>query len=222
MSIKEAGDMPDYTDFEHEAIYYETQHTGSSSSGTDLVNYQHEVLEDRGGLESDEVAELVHAVLSYKLDPQSTGAAPQNGSVGIHWGSNIAQDEVLYNSPVDFNGSFELNNTGASTTSSNLRGRVIDDPGLFSVIAGAYTTAADDNTNGGAAAQEGDQAVVAKNFRDLFGRGPVLDASDDLDLWLDVALEVAGADVDIDIVVQATWDVMTVADARKAFSVPPR
>jgi len=58
------------------------------------------------------------------------------------------------------------------------------------------------------------------NYREIVGRGPVLDSSDDLTAVYDLE----GEDVIVtflgDISIQLIWDVAEVSDAGRAFSVP--
>jgi hypothetical protein len=77
-----------------------------------------------------------------------------------------------------------------------------------------------DTTGGLGAGGSVDGFYSMKNFRDLVGRGPVLDSNDDLTVLGRVVNANTAIDVRGDVRIWAAWDVAEVDDAGRAFSVP--
>lgn len=216
-----AGDM-DYTDFEYESHFVElgTDGTGGSA-GADTVAAKLDPLDAFGGLESDEVAELVAVfyALSLRVDTRVT-AASGGTRVSAHagMGANLTTDEWPVTSDVDATAAFEENNTGASVLGGDLR--AVTEPGIFWLEELAAAARQNDTTNGVGTGPDYGEASGARLFRATSGRGPILDPTDDIEVWATLGIATANLEPFLTVSTTMVWDTAEVSDKRSRFSVP--
>jgi len=227
MSISMDGHeaVTDYSDFEFQQAQFEVfGNPDGSNSNTNLqAGIDLEVLEDKGGLDNNEVAELVYLKIVAGIEPED-----ENGSQGVSssvelrgtFGINLPKSQAGQVG----NGTEKLDNDsiymmrGLTDTDNRVRHRAenrvldhfevraglpFDDPGAN--IAGNYSDT---------------QYRWWINYRDVTGRGPVLDSNDDLTLNQALICSNSVIPVASQVKVSMIWDVAELDDAGRMFSVP--
>jgi len=216
------GSSEDYSDYEyqHFSFQIETQDEDNARSAG-IVNF--DPLQTLGGLDNNEVAELVGYELHATIEiEEETGVQNNEGVAEFrgNFGANLSNQEGI---------------VGGDGQGVIVDGEVIDERSPDTTLVRVDKTNADDrifqlfradaglpfsdaNGRGGNASIE--SFHTTKNYRDLVGRGPVLDSTDDLSVrgviaCSDTVMRVAGR-------TRATliWDLAEVSDAGRAFSVP--
>jgi len=220
------GEETDYSDFAHQQVNFQTTVDEADLTGSPAaVRVQHEVepLAGRGGLAQNEVAELVYFRLEARTADFSDSADQNVGSHVVIFGSfgmnlQATGDEL---NPADAGDATVFRREGTTDDAGNTATLSDVDDRVLCRFAHTSTPPFDDEANGlggGGQVEPGD--VRERNFRDMLGRGPVLDSSDDLTAVYDLE----GEDVIVtfvgDIAVDLVWDVAEVSDAGRAFSVP--
>jgi len=226
------GDEVDYSSFEYQTMASFLQldgspQTGGDSSGAASAVQSFEVLGGVGGLDNNEVAELVALEVQAVMEHED-GAADQNvatstefrGNVGI----NLPESEGAF---VDPNSDRTAVGTGSIVRvddieegSVTLKGVTdTDDRRLqhFKVVGGPPF---DDETNGVGGNNFSTDFYALKNYRQLTGRGPILDSNDEVSIALNVAMEDAILGVNGSVKVHCIWDIAETDDAGRAFGLP--
>jgi len=223
----DGGGSTDYSDFEYQQLSARLS-TADSTGGTDTnvdgsgaVSF--DVLGGIGGLDNNEVAELVYletnVIMEFEdeVDDQNVGTDVQGRGV---IGADLPLGEGAFiqgKNPVDGQ-LFDLQNTDDSF--SSMSGNSTSDDRMFQLFTVSGGHPFDDETNGVGGSANHENFYAEKPWRELTGRGPVLDASDDIV----VALDINAGDSIISQAIEArfhmVWDVAEVSDAGRAFSVP--
>lgn len=198
----DGGHMVDYSDFEYQNIWVTQQHTGATATG----QYLHEIeaLPRQGGLRPNQVAELVYLELTAKNEAEAGSAGADDLGIRGVFGVDLAAQD-------------DLTSFG-------------DDPG----VAGETTTISDNQSTGnlGIVSEEQNEVFVqftnggagtvqhVRQYRApwMTGRGPVLDADDNLSMVLSTVNN--DDDADYNVSVQLIFDVMELDNARSEFSIP--
>lgn len=227
MSISMDGDgMTDYSSFDYQQIDCGVSADNPDSSGDGNVALLAEVepLQPIGGLDNNEVAELVYleTYAAFEEEPESSGEAPDylelRGVVGANLSPSTSAGISTTSGPPSVSDNMELTRIDGYSDldegdgwSANGRSEARDE--IFQV----YRTA----SGGANAGASGDHFYATKNWRELTGRGPVLDSTDDIGISL---FFVPGEGVDQNVRgnvrCHMVWDVAETTDAGRAFSVP--
>jgi len=223
------GDVADYSDFEYQTIEANPTLQGSDGPnvGFDAV-YQFEPLEAIGGLDNNEVAELVylevHAGIEIEdeSDDQNVATGAElRGVVGI----NLPESQAAFLSttqsgaPANFDATVIRTNPDTEEPFTLGGANKAEDRFLQPYRATA-SPPFDDQTNGPGGGRSDDAFLAEKSYRDLTGRGPVLDANDDVSISLSLNVGDTILQTGADIRVHMVWDVAETSDAGRRFSVP--
>jgi len=201
----------DYSDFEYQFANLTPQAEGGSP-----FNYEFDVLEGRGGLDNNEVAELVYietqASLEYELD---AGANDQDvataGELRGLVGANIDGGNGI-------NGLGQRVDTNINSPGT---GFVATDDRVFQLFEARGAPGFDDETSGPGGNTFTTSTLYTKNWRELVGRGPVLDSSDNITVdGLVIAGDTLAGITLGNIRLHMVFDTAEVSDAGRAFSVP--
>lgn len=221
--VSDDGTDMDYSDFEYET--FSIEHAGNGDPNLNVARaFQWEPLQQIGGLDVNEVAELVYMEISAAIEYED-----EDGD------QNLASDAEL-------RGVIGANLDGVNDlhAHSNSRLQVVDEDEVNGTLAGqgglsdlknesrifapfnAYGSAPATSAANGAGSNGASTVIQTnRNWRGLTGRGPVLDSSDDMSV---VARLISGQTADISVVGSIrghlVYDTAEVDDAGRAFSVP--
>lgn len=203
----------DYSDFEYQQIAGHIElEDGGNVNGSAVHNI--EPLEGGGGLDNNEVAELVYVQLTASVEVEA-----ENGGTGGHveqrgvLGANLGQSR----------------DTELESAANRVRLGEAGDPG--SAIVDTNSTSADYETYTQVedrifvpfTVHSGDGGLKTTTFtrswRDLTGRGPVLDATDDINIHHRLVKSGGGPTQSV-VRAHLVWDTAETSDAGRAFSVP--
>jgi hypothetical protein len=226
----------DYSDFEYQQINFEHRNDSPETSATNSnsrVKVDYDPLESKAGLDIDEVAELVyfelHADLEFEHETDSQGL-PSYCELRGSFGTNLGElDEVA-------NGDNEKNKDGPDVTVLDTfgggfdrvitKGQTISRPEVFQMFRatgeGGFADQGSGIDTGGGLGGGGSTSpfYAEKHWRNLTGRGPVLDSSDELNLITSHITSDNVIEVGSQTRIHLVWDVSTVDDAGQKFSVP--
>jgi hypothetical protein len=220
----------DYSDFEYQQIdvALRVQPTSSGSNQQAAVVYDIEPLGDIGGLANNEVAELAYmetyAGMEFEdeNDDQNVGTAGEcRGAVGI----NLPASDEAFPSDAQQSNPKQAQSTliqTQNTTESELNANssVSSDDRFLQLYRAREYPPFDDETTGPGGGGSHDQFFAVKNWRELTGRGPVLDANDDIGISLNVNVGDSIIGVAGNVRCHMIWDVAETDDAGRRFSVP--
>jgi hypothetical protein len=214
------GSGVDYSDFQYQQAQFGIFNgfNGPGGNGNVAGQAKFEPLEGAAGLDNNEVAELVYlqtdVYIEYESEQndQNTASATElRGVVGIN---------------LPASGQAELDNrTGGSVTPYDggsadfqVTAESVDDRVLenFSVIGSPPFD--DEAGPGGNAAENG--RLYEKAYRQITGRGPVLDSTDDITINARIIQDDSILPERGNVNLHMIWDVAEVSDAGRAFSVP--
>jgi hypothetical protein len=247
MSGGDSGPPETYADLEVEAFEFNHEKAGfSSGSGTNsYVTLNVEPLSQSGGLDHNEVAEVVGIELNTGLQLEyadkgdGSGATLDNfqvrpGSVQMrgYFGVNLGQQEIVNG----FDGSPEIGeptsqrNAGPNTTSDG-QVYVSEEPGILASYVHDYTDAffdssdaATDDTQGPYAAgpSTGNGTEIRKYYPEMGIRGPVIDENDDIGVGNAIIDENTSAGVEKEGVIQVRlmYRLHEIEGVRNDFSLP--
>lgn len=186
----------DYSDFEYD---HYTMGASQNGDSTGTVLYQFEPLAEQGGLRPNQLAELVY------LEVVPSGVAAESG------GGDLTTVEVRGYAGIDLNGPGRVISedgegvkTETSGTVDNFQAGSANRPNILVPI--RFTT--DQN-----------HPIQRRDYRELTGRGPVVDPEDSFDVNL-TFINSTTTSTDFQIKVHAIWDVVETDDARSEFAVP--
>lgn len=214
-----SGDMgTDYSDFQYQQVTLvqrvDAADGNVSSTSTALVNF--EPLGAIGGLANNEVAELV----AYRLEIGFDGADPQVAGDQDVGGTMHIQGSVGANIDPD-----ALPESGQGVTvdeSDNNRTFAVEraDDAIFEMYQAEASLPFDDETNGQGGGGYFQTDLHDRNWRELTGRGPVLDQNDDLTVVQETTNNDSVIEPEVTVTVHCVWDVAETSDAGRRFSVP--
>lgn len=232
MSTHGGNVASDYSDYEYQVasaqvILVENNDSTGDSSPRASCHIEFEPLDTAGGLDNNEVAELVYletqAVLEHEDEPadQDVGTSSEvRGNIGI----NLPPTEGAY---VDNNAGSQNTVTGTVVDPVDIaednvliEGTTrVDDRYLqaFKVVGGPPF---DDGTSGPGGNNFSTFFRAEKHYRQMVGRGPVVDSTDTITALITTAAEDTVIQIIGDVKIHMIWDVAEVSDAGRAFSVP--
>lgn len=226
MDMSGGSTATDYSSFEYQQIstqlFLEAQDFSETNPGS-FVNHTIEPLSDIGGLANNEVAEIVaietYAGLEFEdesADQNVGSSAELRGVSGINLPN--APGVVVGPGGQTVEGQAEVYQ-GDEDLAKPLN-RSISEDRVLQIFRSHGGLPFDDQTNGPGGSGSIDSFHNTKNFRQLTGRGPVLDQNDDFNVNMtvnasDTLIEVGGT-----VRTHIIWDVAETSDAGRAFSVP--
>jgi hypothetical protein len=224
-----SADDIDFTSFEYQHVQFrhsqEGENGGGSNSGNSVVASATEPLEDIGGLDQNEVAELVAIVNPYsKISPddqgeddnQEPGTADFRGSFGLNLDSQ--SDQVQDSNQTNDGTTLQTGDGGAVKT--NDVNYLSDEAVLMPfehVLEVQYASA----TNGvGAGGAVNTQIYNPIHYRQMVGRGPILDSADDVSCVTTINKNRTEFVVEGAFGATLVWDIATVDEAGRQFGIP--
>jgi hypothetical protein len=233
MNMDGAGGETDYSDFEYEQITAALEVDGDEDSTTNPNAYAVHTfnpLDAIGGLDNNEVAELVYlettVTLEYEdeVDDQDVGTtAETRGIVGVNLSTGGRADFLNANIGAEqTDGQAQVAETFNDTLDENIgvaNSQKAEDR-ILQLFAANGGLPFDDQTNGPGGAGTHEQFYAEKKWRDLTGRGPVLDQSDDFCIGQTVNVSDTIIPVVGTVRCHLVWDVAETSDAGRRFSVP--
>ena len=236
MSIStDTDDMSsDYSDFEYQHVSYEHKERGDSSARSVMSN-QFDILQDSGGLDGNEIAELVGMVTQVTVQPDdfqnndevSEGSLDFRGVLGANL--NDISDPLRGNQsggPVTSDANFiggdgdgiVLDENDGADPLTFMYGHDKDEV-FYSFKAGCI--APFENSTAGSGGGGGATSFIREYvpFRERFGRGPVLDAGDQIGIVSTNVKNQVSSDSEGHVRVHMVWDTATVDDAGRRFGL---
>lgn len=227
------GSDADYGDFDYQHVQYSHKERGANS-GRSTMTETVDILPTHGGLDSNEIAELV--AIRYEVhvfgddfgDVADTaqGHLDFRGVFGVDLGSVADQLQGNRTETTDLNKLSE--NIGAQAALevddsadpvSSVFGHDRDEVFLpFS--AGNDTPFSSDAGGVGGGGGSTHTMEGTLNFREMVGRGPVLDSADDIGWVSTLTKSQVSATAEGQVRMTLVWDTATVDDAGRRFSVP--
>jgi len=221
VSVDTSEDSTDYGSFEYQQVDVTANQVPNGDDAQSGHSVSVEPLSQIGGLDNNEVAELVYMEVQARIITDDANAdqnvgtqAYMNGLVGANVDESNYSLETLgapeAGTAEDLN-SIQQSNTEFVSTSRDE---------VFQLFQAEHSVPFDDETNGlggGAASQSN---VYEKNWRSLTARGPVLDSNDDISINLILFQEDSILLAEGQVTVHMVWDVSQTDDAGRAFSVP--
>lgn len=208
----------DYSDFRFQQANLDV--VKLDTGNTNLTGfYDFEPLEPVGGLANNEVAELVYLETQVGMefeqesDDQDVGSSTEvRGTVG----SNLSNDagSLVANGGINVDGELSDDSLG------DLDGNTLADNRIFQMFRVEGSPAFDDEANGTGGGGSAPQQVYEKHFRDLTGRGPVLDQTDDMSATIRIVTGDSVITERANVRLHMYWDVAEVSDAGREFSLP--
>jgi hypothetical protein len=212
----------DYAEFEYQVFNIEHSTGRPPTNPLGDIVYNFDPIQEFGGLDNNEVAELVYSEIQVGLETeeeQGDQTAASSIEARGFFGANLDSTNVLIQNSentvdvVDTNGQNLLvgQNGGTRSRDEIFQPYQVHGTQPFDGIA--------DGTGGGGNL---DDQTFIKNWRELVGRGPVLDSNDNLA----VAERLIAGDKAPDTTVRSqirghlVWDIAEVNDAGRQFSVP--
>jgi hypothetical protein len=206
----EMASQVDYSDFEYQFITSEIK----LNIDDGLFQVSTEPLGQIGGLSNNEVAELVYHEVQISVEPEDE-VADQDVATAIDL-------RALFGANLPDTGGKQIFNQGieANSPSQNAQGFVEDR--VFQACQDRGVFPFDDEASGPGGGSLSGPNVYEKHWRDITGRGPVLDQNDDIGFSgrLIVGDIVDDAACRATLTAQMIWDVAEVSDAGRAFSIP--
>lgn len=229
MNMREAAagtmDGADYSDYRYQHFDYEH----SSQAEADVTNRRSETfaslepLSTAGGLDQNEVAELVAYELHATIENEPEEGGDQDVATSIEFrgtfGANLGKNGGIGSSQQGVQVDGEVIDQRESGVLARFNNTTVDDR-IFQLFRADSGYPSDDQANGPGGNASPTDFYVMKKFRDLTGRGPVLDATDDITLNTTLIAGDLNSGVAGHVRVTLIWDVAEVSDAGRAFSLP--
>jgi len=222
MSDMSGGMASDYSEYEYQQFNIEHSTGRPPTNPLGDIVYQFDPLQEFGGLDNNEVAELVYSEIQVGLETEEE-QADQTAASSIEargfFGANFNSTNILITN--DENTVQVVDSSGQNLLIGQNGGTRSRDE-IFTVYQVHGTQPFDgiaDGTGGGGSL---DDEKFVKNWRSLTGRGPVLDSNDSLA----VAERLIASDKAPDSTVRSqirghlVWDLAEVNDSGRQFSVP--
>jgi len=215
----------DYSSFDYQHVTYQHE-SGGGNSGRTTIKTSVEPLQGAGGLDVNEVAELVGYNFEARFagdgygalfsGDQLAGSAEYRGAFGVNLPAST-QPLIENQGATGQSTIFDEDDGGSVTTATAFTD---DDPAILEMfdidLFGPYADTAS-GTGGGGGLTRVDRF---KNWRAVTGRGPVLDAEDELAVVSRQVKNQMGVNIDGRVTVNLIWDVAEIDDAGARFSVP--
>jgi len=225
MSINmDTTDVVDYSDFRFQQVQSAVNKIGSISDYNVTGLNSVEPLEGGGQLANNEVAELVASkIITYiEFEPEAEDHGDDSFAEarGV-FGANLpaSADALISDGPNVSDGQFAQITDGSESdfeirSRSQVEDRIFDH---FANVALPQYEAAGTGTGGGGATNVYESMM---NYRSLYGRGPVLDQTDDVTILHKLQGDPYPPGVSHQVRAHLVWDVAEVDDAGRAFSLP--
>lgn len=225
MSVRmdDSDNETDYSSFEYQQIAVSHEDTSPSGNTNSRAKSTFEILGESGGLDTNEVAELVYAEVYADLEAEDEDGDQDAGTFAElrgSFGTDLEERDEVEN-PINEDGTTEVtSNIGPDTGNVEVNAFNISRPEVFQVFRAVGGLPFDDDTNGPGGGASTAPFHAEKSWRSMTGRGPVLDSTDDITLVTnviagDTVIPVAGI-----VRCHLVWDVATVDEAGARFSVP--
>jgi len=229
MDMSGGAEATDYSDFKFQHFSAANRIRNPDGNARQRVLFETEPLEGEGGLEQNEVAELVYLEAQFGLEYED-GDSDQNvgtffehrGTVGANLpASNNAGIDIDSNNPDSEGQLIETGGDGfvSGTDSFTRQVSKVEDRIFLQLRCAGGPPFDDQNTGPGGNANAPTDRNTRK-FRELTGRGPVLDSSDDLNVYSAINVGDSVIGVIGNVRLHMVWDVAEVSDAGRAFSLP--
>lgn len=227
--VGDDGEMIDYSSFEYQHISLDHTEQGQNDANSRAF-VQLDPLQDSGGLDTNQLAELVAMRVTVDVSNDdfttvegSPGTTQFRGVFGVNLNSG---DDLLRNTEevalVDPSQNIEDNGALLFERNSNAQIRITshDKDEVFHHFQATATSPFDNAgaSTGGGGGYTFQVETVA--FRDLVGRGPVVDAGDNLSFVTQLVKNRVQAGAEGSVRMTLIWDVSEVNDAARRFSVP--
>jgi len=220
----EATASTDYSDFEYQHFDFEHNIPAGPSDNNTRSEARGDLtpLEGIGGLDVNEVAELVAVELQARIELENEeGNQSKPSAVEFRgaMGANLPNEGGIGSSQIgkEVDGEIIVDRNGESFARFN--NTVVEDR-IFQLFNADAGFPFDDDVNGNGGSGFTDNFYAVKNFRNLTGRGPVLDSSDDISVISTLNASDQAAGVAGHVRASLIWDTAEVSDAGRAFSVP--
>jgi len=225
------GSDVDYSDFEYQVFDVDLIIAAGGAAGNlgaDAV-YTIEPLGDAAGLDNNEVAEIVYTELhcgfeneDEEADQDVATTAEARGAMGI----NLPASQAAFLSATQTAASAQLDATVIRTNPDTNEDDVITngnsktDDRFLQFFRAQTGYPFDDETNGPGGGGSHENFYAEKNWRTLTGRGPVLDANDDLSVAVSANASDSVIGLSVNVRGHIVYDVAEMSDAGRRFSVP--
>lgn len=235
LSMEGADGPVDYSDYEYQQANFRLRVDQSAYGGTNIglsVKDEIDVLAGQGGLANNEIAELVAMELTATIevdletgDQSFPSQLELRGSFGTDLdeqnftdAGSVTKLEVGSNDAIllEDSGDGDATNLNAFETDTSTQ----SSPEVFQFFRASGAVSFIDSASGPGGASSTGQFYNFKNFRDLTGRGPVLDATDDLAVVQKIIADDLVADPSTNVEVHLIWDVAEDDDSGQRFSIP--
>lgn len=218
------GGRIDYADYSHESIRFRASNNGSGNAANSQTAHEVEPLAGRGGLDVNEVAELV--ALDYyvdtaadqyaDLDTSNTlpGALQTRGVIGVNLNSKREFVEDATRTPT---GDVTELLDSQSVVANNW---VQTEPAILDHWSLSHYPAFGDGSTGVGGAGGSTIYSQRMNFRDWLGAGPVLDPNDSFSALIQNVKDQVDLTHEVTVNCRLVWDVAQIDDARTKFGIP--
>lgn len=219
----ETDSEPDYSDFKYQHVQFQHEENGERSARSTFAGGI-EPLAQSGGLEINEVAELVaiRVEADVQTDDHGSNSVTEEGIVEFRgvMGANLDSLSDLIDSQGTDLDRFETPLESNDNADGQLRTYGHDKEEVFyHFLTAAYNAFSSDAGGvGGAGGFNTSKETI--NFRDLVGRGPVLDSNDNISVVSRVIKNNVLTDIEAHLRATLVWDIATVDEAGARFSVP--
>lgn len=174
------------------------------------------------GLDNDEIAELVHMDVVYALHIRGDSTDDNQTEIG----NSIAEYSIEVN-PGNRDGQI-LNLTADGDPFQQTEGPVAnggqlfedDEPGrlFFGLLTAQPAFSSGAEGRGGGAQSDNERYTL--NYRNTHGRGPAVDANDDLGFFMEIGNDNVTSGITAQMTAQLVWDIHTVEGQRGQFHLP--
>lgn len=228
MSISMDGDEEtDYASFNYQHVDYRHNETGDNSARS-IVTAGVEPLQASGGLDINEVAELVAIRTTASVSGDRFGDAGDTAQGHVQFrgvlGANLDSTTDLLDDGGDLRN--ELVNEGTvldenDGADGDLKVQGHDKEEVFyHFLTGNDTPfSSDSGSVGGGGGHIFLNEMI--NFRDMVGRGPVIDSNDEISIVSNINKNQVETVAEGNLRVTMVWDVATTNDSGRRFSLPP-
>lgn len=216
----------DYSDYRHQNVNLQydlpNQETGGGN-GRAAYSYTFDPLDDVGGLDSNEVAELVYletiAFIEYEDETADQNVGATENFVGMI-GANLSPNNFGERGVTVEGEIIESDTTVDTSVLQTTFGDSTTDSSAFQPFKVTDNAPFDDEANGLGGGSGAGLFHAEKAYRDLTGRGPVLDQTDNMEaigriISSDSVIEVRG-----NLNLHMIWDIAEMDESGREFQVP--
>jgi hypothetical protein len=221
----DTSESTDYGSFQYQQGECRLAFLTTNGNTRGAAAFQFDPLASIGGLDNNEVAELVYASITVQPEIEDEDADQNVGTTfeirGL-FGANIDGFKGEELSPTGQDPAdaeiYDLDNINEADVRALQKDVARDE--VFETFRSVSSIPFDDEANGPGGGFGGIGVVKEKNWRDLTGRGPVLDNNDKLGILISQNTGDSIINVASNVRYHLVWDVAETSDAGRAFSVP--